>query len=70
MNAPMPSCALHPTAGTKPRMAATGDFETVTVSKDDGSVQTGFLVKAHEVEFLSVKPKKDITEETLEIPEI
>lgn len=56
------------------KIAAHGDFETVVVPQEDGSTQTGFLIKAFEVEFLSprrVQPQEpDITEEKLELPEI
>ena len=46
-------CAAFAWKGCK--LAATGDFETITFA-DDPQRQPGFLIKASEVEFLS--PRK------------
>ncbi len=62
------ACVKHVGKGDK--IAATGDFETINISQEDGSTQTGFLIKAFEVDFIYIRPKEDITEATLELPEI
>lgn len=54
------SCAEYLGKGDK--IAATGDFETVRVEQEDGSIDTGFLIKAFEVDFLHLKRHRDITE--------
>lgn len=51
-------------------IAASGDFETVTVEQPDGTIQTGFLIKANEVEFLSPKKVVEIESEATEATEI
>jgi len=49
-------CAEHAKKGCK--LAASGDFETVVVERNGGT-QTGFLIKANEVEFLSPRKKEE-----------
>ena len=50
-------CAEHAKKGCK----ASGDFETVVVERNGGT-QTGFLIKANEVEFLSPRKKEEDVE--------
>ena len=52
-------CAEHAKKGCK--LAASGDFETVVVERNGGT-QTGFLIKANEVEFLSPRKKEEDVE--------
>ena len=52
-------CAEHAKKGCK--LAASGDFETVVVERN-GVTQTGFLIKANEVEFLSPRKKEEDVE--------
>ena len=52
-------CAEHAKKGCK--LTASGDFETVVVERNGGT-QTGFLIKANEVEFLSPRKKEEDVE--------
>lgn len=52
-------CAEHAKKGCK--LAASGDFETVVVERNGGT-QTGFLIKANEVEFFSPRKKEEDVE--------
>ena len=52
-------CAAYAVKGC--RVAAVGDFETVTFAEDP-SRQPGFLIKANEVEFLSPKRADEVAE--------
>lgn len=54
------------------KIAAHGDFETVVVEQPDSSTQTGFLIKASEVQFLTPRKKEEIGElpDSLEIPDL
>lgn len=46
--------------GKGARIAATGDFETITAPDEDGNLKlSGFLIKASDVEFLSSKKPED-----------
>ena len=49
-------CAAFAWKGCK--LAATGDFETITFA-DDPQCQPGFLIKASDVEFLSPRKAED-----------
>ncbi len=49
-------CAAFAVKGCK--LAAVGDFETITFAEDPAS-RPGFLIKANEVEFLSSKQASD-----------
>lgn len=49
-------CAAFAWKGCK--LAATGDFETITFA-DDPQRQPGFLIKANNVEFLSPRKAED-----------
>ena len=61
-------CAEHAKKGSK--LAASGDFETVTVERN-GETQTGFLIKANEVEFLSPRKMEDDLDIALgDLPEL
>ena len=51
-------CAAYAWKGCK--LAATGDFETITFS-DDPTRQPGFLIKATEVELLSPRRAEEAT---------
>ena len=51
-------CAAYAWKGCK--LAASGDFETITFS-DDPTRQPGFLIKAMEVELLSPRRAEDAT---------
>ena len=51
-------CAAYAWKGCK--LAASGDFETITFS-DDPTRQPGFLIKATEVELLSPRRAEDAT---------
>lgn len=45
------------------KIAATGDFETISTPDENGVMrQTGFLIKASDVQFLSPKPEAEPTE--------
>lgn len=46
--------------GKGARIAATGDFETITAPDENGVLrQSGFLIKANDVEFLSPRKQPD-----------
>ena len=46
--------------GKGSRIAAMGDFETITAPDEDGNMKlSGFLIKASDVEFLSSKKPED-----------
>ena len=49
-------CAAYARKGCK--LAAVGDFETIQFQEEPDR-QPGFLIKAHQVEFLSPKPVDD-----------
>lgn len=50
-------CVEHLKKGDK--IAATGDFETISTPDEQGVLrQTGFLIKASDVTFLSPKPEE------------
>ena len=53
-------CAAFAWKGCK--LAATGDFETITF-EDDPQRQPGFLIKASEVEFLSPRKVEETAQE-------
>ena len=54
-------CVEHLKKGDK--IAATGDFETISAPDENGVMrQTGFLIKASDVQFLSAKPEAEATE--------
>ena len=59
-------CAAYAWKGCK--LAATGDFETITFS-DDPTRQPGFLIKATEVEFLSPR-KAEEEPQALDQPDV
>ena len=51
-------CAEHLVKGD--RIAATGDFETITTPDEKGEMrQSGFLIKAGDVEFLTSKKREE-----------
>lgn len=51
-------CAGHLVKGD--RIAATGDFETITTPDEKGEMrQSGFLIKASDVEFLTSKKREE-----------
>ena len=52
-------CAEFAWKGCK--LAATGDFETITFA-DDSQRQPGFLIKASDVEFLSPRKAEDVAQ--------
>ena len=47
------------------KIAATGDFETIV----SNGANTGFLIKANEIEFLTPRKKDDEPEDVLSLPE-
>lgn len=56
-------CVEHLGKGDK--IAAFGDFETISAPDEQGVLrQTGFLIKASDVQFLSPKPEDAPTEQT------
>lgn len=54
-------CVEHLKKGDK--IAATGDFETISAPDENGVMrQTGFLIKANDIQFLSPKPEAETEE--------